>query len=134
MDQLYQGGSGAVTTTTSGGGSSTTTTSGGGGEDGQDGQDGDGWGGGPGGPGGWDGGGRGGGGGFGGGGGGWGGPGRFFAGSAATSYEPVDAQGYFAVGRGLNGQEFRGFNGLIDEVRAFKRALTPEEAAKLAGR
>lgn len=129
-------GSASTTTTTSGGGSSTTTTTtttsgGGDGEDGQDGQDGDGWGGAGGG---WGGGGPGGG-DWGGGGGGWGGPGRYFAGQSAPAYyEPVDAQGYFAVGRGLNGQEFRGFNGMIDEVRAFKRALTPEEAAKLAGR
>ncbi|QPP06588.1 LamG domain-containing protein [Streptomyces bathyalis] len=50
-------------------------------------------------------------------------------------YEVVDAEGDFAVGRGLAGEEFvRGFDGTIDDVRAFKRALTAGEVAALAGR
>jgi concanavalin A-like lectin/glucanase superfamily protein len=49
--------------------------------------------------------------------------------------EIVDAEGDFAVGRGLAGEEYvRGFDGSIDDVRAFKRALTADEVAALAGR
>lgn len=50
-------------------------------------------------------------------------------------YEVVDADGDFAVGRGLAGEEFvRGFDGTIDDVRVFKRALSAGEVAALAGR
>ncbi|SCK30835.1 LamG-like jellyroll fold domain-containing protein [Streptomyces sp. WMMB 322] len=50
-------------------------------------------------------------------------------------HQVVDADGDFAVGRALGGEEFvRGFDGVIDDVRAFKRALSASEAAALAGR
>ncbi|RAJ71344.1 concanavalin A-like lectin/glucanase superfamily protein [Streptomyces sp. Amel2xB2] len=110
------GGSASSSTTTT-----TTTTSGGG--DGGGGRGGRGGRGG-----GFGGGGRPGGGGFFGGGGGRSAPGL-------GTFQVVAAKGDFVVGRGLAGEEFvRGFDGAIDDVRAFKRALTGEEAAALAGR
>jgi hypothetical protein len=52
-----------------------------------------------------------------------------------ASSQLVAADGDFAVGRGMaNDQLNRGFNGSIDDVRAFTRALTGKEAASLAGR
>ncbi|NLU71928.1 LamG domain-containing protein [Streptomyces sp. HNM0575] len=53
----------------------------------------------------------------------------------AAGAQVIDADGDFAVGRSLAGEEFdRGFDGTIDDVRAFKRALTAREVAALAGR
>lgn len=47
----------------------------------------------------------------------------------------VQAGGHFAVGRALAGNvSVRGFDGAVDDVRAFKRALTGKEVASLAGR
>ncbi|WP_277400421.1 LamG-like jellyroll fold domain-containing protein [Streptomyces marispadix] len=153
-----------TTTTTSGGSSTTTTTTSGGGFGGDGRGGGDGFGGG-GGAGGFDGGGAGGfGGGAGGPGGGFfGGPAatgqdltvdpnlpggsladeifrdvsgsvpRLAPGTGRT--EVIDAEGDFAAGRALAGEEFvRGFDGAIDDVRAFKRALTAKEVSALAGR
>jgi hypothetical protein len=155
----------STTTTTSGGSSTTTTTTSGGGfgGDGQGGDDG--FGGGRGGPGGFDGGGGGGfGGGAGGPGGGFFGgpaaadqdfavnpnlPGGAFANEIIQDVtgtiprvapgtgraEVIDAEGDFAAGRALAGDEFdRGFDGAIDDVRAFKRVLTAKEISALAGR
>jgi hypothetical protein len=55
---------------------------------------------------------------------------------AAGDYSQlIDAGGDFAVGRGLSdGEPSRGFNGSIDDVLAFKRALSGKEIASLAGR
>lgn len=124
----------------SGSSSTTTTTTTSGGGDGSDGSGGFGGGGRPGGGGGD--------GGFGGGGRpGGGGGGGFFGGQRGAqniaahqaagrgTFQSVDAEGDFVAGRGLAGDEFvRGFDGAIDDVRAFKRALTAKEAAALAGR
>jgi hypothetical protein len=48
-------------------------------------------------------------------------------------YEGVDAEGDFAAGRALEGEEFvRGFAGTLDDVRAFPEALSDRQVARLA--
>ena len=47
--------------------------------------------------------------------------------------DDFDSEGDFAVGRALEGDEFvRGFEGTIDDVRAFPKAVSDAEARKLA--